>query len=249
MSDRRGQRCGQRPGSALRSSPDGCAAARSRDDSEAARAAAAAARQRRGAARCSAARLAGRAPPRAPTSAAPLTVAVVLVRGLDRRRHRPHAVARSARTGRCVAVSRPRSGSRPISRSRTSSKARSAACMPASSRAPSAAERVGVGVEQRGMRVVAGQQLHQQLVQVEAAEERGTGEHRRGRRPTRRRAGSGSRAARRRRVAAERDRDALERQEHARSCEYGRLAPFAATASRPCSRVKRSRIRLDSLQS
>ena len=34
-----------------------------------------------------------------------------------------------------------------------------------------------------------------------------------------------------------------------RSCEYGRFAPLAATAMRPCSRVNRSRMRLDSLQS
>ena len=34
-----------------------------------------------------------------------------------------------------------------------------------------------------------------------------------------------------------------------RSCEYGRLAPFAATVTRPLLRVNRSRIRLVSLQS
>ena len=80
-----------------------------------------------------------------------------------------------------------------------------------------------VGVEQQGVRVVAGEQLHEQLVQIEAAEERGPAQHRLAACPV----GGAQRVhlARvvARRQATERHLQALERQQYAAQLREGAL--------------------------
>ena len=173
-----------------------------------------------------------RAPPRARRASRRSTVAVVLVVGLDDAGVGEHEVAplgahRPVRRGLDAEVGQQAD----LAQQR---RARTRAAPPAS-RASSpcarAASVAGVGVEERGVRVVAGEQLHQQLVQVEAAEERGAGQHRMAAGPV----GGAQRVhlARCRRRGGCRPSETCRRWNGSstlRSCENGRLAPLAATA-------------------
>jgi hypothetical protein len=99
------------------------------------------------------------------------------------------------------------------------------------------------------VRILPRQQLEQQFVQVVARE------HRRSRQQ-RRAAGPFGRAQRAhlglfvgRHLAQQCASTGWKGSSTDRSCEVGRLAPLAATTTRPCSRVNSSTIRLVSLQS
>ncbi len=148
-------------------------------------------------------------------SVAPLTVAVVLVVGLDDAgvgedevaplgAHRPVRRRLGAEVGQQADLAQQHELERAQRRLRRGLVA-----------VAERGDRAGVGVEERRVRVVAGEQLHQQLVQVEAAEERRAGQHRMAAGPV----GGAQRVHLARvvagRLAAERDLQALERQQHA----------------------------------